>query len=66
MDEHPLPEREATTVMFTDIVGSTVSLATLGDHSWREVLTTHDELIGMNSVRPWRSPMSAAWMTTSM
>ena len=45
MDEHPLPEREATTVMFTDIVGSTAAMATLGDRSWREVLTLHDELI---------------------
>ena len=51
MDEHPLPEREATTVMFTDIVGSTVSLATLGDHSWREVLISHDELIRQQLAR---------------
>jgi class 3 adenylate cyclase len=45
MDAGPLPEREATTVMFTDIVGSTASMAVLGDRGWREVLTSHDELI---------------------
>ena len=31
MDAGPLSEREATTVMFTDIVGLTASMALLGD-----------------------------------
>ncbi len=45
MDAGPLSEREVTTVMFTDIVGSTAAMALLGDRGWRDVLTSHDELI---------------------
>jgi class 3 adenylate cyclase len=30
-------------VLFTDIVGSTTNLATMGDLKWREVLVSHDE-----------------------
>jgi class 3 adenylate cyclase len=40
--EAPLvPDRVLATVLFTDIVGSTEQAARLGDHGWRELLTTH-------------------------
>jgi class 3 adenylate cyclase len=35
--------RVLTTVMFTDIVGSTETAARLGDARWKEVLAAHDE-----------------------
>jgi pimeloyl-ACP methyl ester carboxylesterase len=35
-------DRVLSTVLFTDIVGSTERAATLGDRRWREVLDTHD------------------------
>ena len=41
----PPPDRVLTTVMFTDIVGSTERAAQLGDARWRELLTRHDELV---------------------
>jgi class 3 adenylate cyclase len=31
--------------MFTDIVGSTVRAAELGDHRWRDLLATHDAAV---------------------
>jgi class 3 adenylate cyclase len=34
------PERVLATVLFVDIAGSTARAATLGDHSWRELLQT--------------------------
>jgi class 3 adenylate cyclase len=34
-----------TTVLFTDIVGSTDSLVALGDQRWRSLLSQHDRLI---------------------
>src|SRR2546423_13115295 len=34
--------RILATVMFTDIVGSTVRAAELGDNRWRDLLATHD------------------------
>jgi class 3 adenylate cyclase len=33
------------TIVFTDIVDSTVLLTRLGDHAWREVLRRHDAVI---------------------
>jgi class 3 adenylate cyclase len=39
-----VPDRELTTVLFTDIVSSTEQAAALGDRSWREVLDRHDDL----------------------
>jgi class 3 adenylate cyclase len=36
-------ERVLTTVLFTDIVGSTERLVELGDASWRSLLARHDE-----------------------
>lgn len=41
----PMSDRILTTVMFTDIVGSTERAAALGDARWRELLGRHDELI---------------------
>jgi class 3 adenylate cyclase len=34
--------RILTTILFTDIVGSTERAASLGDHSWRSLLDAHD------------------------
>ena len=39
------PDRVLATVMFTDIVGSTVRAAEIGDHRWRGLLDTHDHLV---------------------
>jgi pimeloyl-ACP methyl ester carboxylesterase/class 3 adenylate cyclase len=41
----PASDRILTTVMFTDIVGSTERAAALGDARWRELLGRHDELM---------------------
>jgi len=41
----PPSDRILTTVMFTDIVGSTERAAALGDARWRELLAAHDELV---------------------
>jgi class 3 adenylate cyclase len=38
-------ERVLTTVMFIDIVGSTVEAAHLGDRRWRELLDAYDRLV---------------------
>lgn len=40
----PMTDRILTTVMFTDIVGSTERAAALGDARWRELVSRHDEL----------------------
>jgi pimeloyl-ACP methyl ester carboxylesterase len=37
-------ERVLATVMFTDIVDSTRSAATMGDQAWRRMLDSHDQL----------------------
>jgi class 3 adenylate cyclase/alpha-beta hydrolase superfamily lysophospholipase len=39
------PETVLSTVLFTDIVGSTERAAALGDRRWRETLETHDAVI---------------------
>jgi pimeloyl-ACP methyl ester carboxylesterase/class 3 adenylate cyclase len=41
----PPPDRILTTVMFTDIVGSTKLSGALGDARWRELMARHDELV---------------------
>ena len=41
----PVPDRVLTTVMFTDIVGSTERAAALGDARWRELVLRHDEIV---------------------
>lgn len=38
-------DRILTTVLFTDIVGSTQQAAALGDRRWRSVLDTHDKTV---------------------
>ncbi|HET9892688.1 MAG TPA: adenylate/guanylate cyclase domain-containing protein [Mycobacterium sp.] len=38
-------ERLLTTIMFTDIVGSTERAAVLGDHRWRDLLDNHDRIV---------------------
>jgi class 3 adenylate cyclase len=37
-----LPTRILTTVLFTDIVGSTERAADIGDHRWKDLLDQHD------------------------
>ena len=38
-------DRVLTTVLFTDIVGSTARLAEVGDDAWRRILDRHDRLV---------------------
>jgi class 3 adenylate cyclase len=38
-------ERVLTTIVFTDIVGSTARAATLGDDRWRDLLDNHDNVV---------------------
>ena len=38
-------ERVLTTIMFTDIVGSTERAARLGDDRWRDLLDNHDSIV---------------------
>jgi class 3 adenylate cyclase len=38
-------ERVLTTIVFTDIVGSTERAATLGDGRWRDLLDNHDTIV---------------------
>ena len=38
-------ERVLTTIVFTDIVGSTQRAATLGDHRWHDLLDKHDRIV---------------------
>ncbi|HEY6053296.1 MAG TPA: adenylate/guanylate cyclase domain-containing protein [Gaiellaceae bacterium] len=40
-----IPESVLTTVMFTDLVGSTERAAELGDRAWRELLASHHTLV---------------------
>jgi class 3 adenylate cyclase len=40
-----VPDRMLTTVLFTDIVGSTEAAAALGDEAWRRTLDRHDEIV---------------------
>ncbi len=41
----PGPDRVLATILFTDIVDSTVMAARLGDRRWTQVLLDHDELV---------------------
>ncbi len=41
----PEPETVLTTVLFTDIVGSTARAAELGDRAWNELLARHHALV---------------------
>jgi len=48
----PVPvDRVLSTVLFTDIVGSTEKAAALGDRRWRELLDTHHATIRRNLAR---------------
>lgn len=47
------PDRRLATVMFTDIVGSTSTAASLGDVKWRGVLENHNRLVRSELDR-WR------------
>ncbi len=38
-------DRILTTILFTDIVGSTEQAASLGDHRWRVTLDAHDDVV---------------------
>ncbi|HEX2232332.1 MAG TPA: adenylate/guanylate cyclase domain-containing protein [Thermoleophilaceae bacterium] len=49
----PEPARVLSTILFTDIVGSTEHAARVGDERWRDVLQRHDELIRAELGR-WR------------
>jgi hypothetical protein len=44
-------DRVLATVLFTDLVGSTALAARLGDRRWRELLGTHDALVGAELAR---------------
>ena len=50
-EETPEPDRFLTTVLFSDIVGSSEKAATLGDRAWRGVLERHHELVRRHLVR---------------
>ena len=39
------PDRVLTTILFTDMVGSTERAAALGDKRWRDLLQQHDRLV---------------------
>jgi class 3 adenylate cyclase len=45
--EHEVPEddRVLATVLFTDIVGSTMKAASLGDQAWRDLLVRHHAVV---------------------
>jgi class 3 adenylate cyclase len=47
----PVYDRVLSTVLFTDIVGSTVRAAEMGDGRWRDLLARHDELVRGRLVR---------------
>jgi len=49
----PEPNRVLSTVLFTDIAGSTEHAARLGDERWRDLLQRHDELVRAELER-WR------------
>ena len=42
---HPSLERVLTTILFTDIVGSTNLAAEIGDQAWREVRRKHHDIV---------------------
>jgi pimeloyl-ACP methyl ester carboxylesterase len=45
------PERILTTVLFTDIVGASERLASLGDRAWGELLRRHHDLVRRQLLR---------------
>ena len=55
-DEEASLSRQLATVMFTDIVDSTVRAVELGDAKWRELLSRHDDVV---NERCWPLPWDA-------
>jgi pimeloyl-ACP methyl ester carboxylesterase len=54
---HPVvTDRVLSTVLFSDIVGSTEQAVALGDRRWREVLDRHDAVVG-SEVQAWRGTL---------
>jgi class 3 adenylate cyclase len=49
--EETEPDRVLSTVLFTDIVGSTERAAELGDRAWRELLERHHAVVRRHLVR---------------
>jgi pimeloyl-ACP methyl ester carboxylesterase len=49
--EEAEPDRVLATVLFTDIVGSSEKLASLGDRAWRKLLERHHQLVRRQLVR---------------
>jgi class 3 adenylate cyclase len=49
----PILDRILSTVMFTDIVGSTSRQAELGDHGWKELVLRHHGIV-RDALRRWR------------
>lgn len=47
----PEPDRVLSTVLFTDLVGSTQRAAAIGDGPWRELLARHDRVVRMEVAR---------------
>ena len=45
------PDRVLSTVLFTDIVGSSETAAALGDRAWRELLEQHHDIVRRQLVR---------------
>lgn len=43
--EVPVPDTVLTTILFTDIVGSTERAAELGDRAWRDLLSRHHAVV---------------------
>ena len=39
------PDRQLATVLFTDVVKSTDTVASIGDKRWRDVLDRHDDIV---------------------
>lgn len=39
------PDRQLATVLFTDVVKSTATAASIGDKRWRELLDRHDDIV---------------------
>ena len=53
-ERKPIPlDRVLTTVLFTDIVGSTAHASALGDRAWRERLDAHDAMV-RRQLQPFR------------
>ena len=58
--EEPEPERVLSTVLFTDIVGSSERAALLGDRAWRQLLEKHHAFVRAQLVRFRGREMDAA------